>query len=196
LFWPNQPVEARRLQQLKISFNPQPPGMQDGSFRFINIGDSASEKDSQRLYSENRWNDLAELFVKTHSSLYSLPTRPLLHIALSAGLSALKTPTCHAPHLVTHSNSADKSERSGSSALNVCPICSTELKYLARGLPYAHHTKSHVDPDAMVLPNNRVYGRERLFSLATNIGVPAGKVRDPVTGETFDETTLRKVFIT
>ncbi len=48
---------------------------------------------SQDLYSESRWDELAKLFVETHNSLLSLPSAPLLHIALSAGLSALKTPS-------------------------------------------------------------------------------------------------------
>jgi macrophage erythroblast attacher len=80
-------------------------------------------------------------------------------------------------------------------APSVCPICSTELKYLAKDLPFAHHTKSHVDPDPIVLPNGRVYGRERLLQLGAKVNVPFGKVRDPVTGETFDESEVDKVYI-
>ncbi|KAF1986027.1 hypothetical protein K402DRAFT_394272 [Aulographum hederae CBS 113979] len=45
---------------------------------------------------------------------------------------------------------------------SLCPICSTELNELARGVPRAHHLKSHVDADLVVLPNGRVYGRRRL----------------------------------
>uniref|UniRef100_A0A8H7K342 CTLH domain-containing protein n=1 Tax=Bionectria ochroleuca TaxID=29856 RepID=A0A8H7K342_BIOOC len=43
-----------------------------------------------------RWTELADLFTTTHNQLLSLPSVPLLHIALSSGLSALKTPACHA----------------------------------------------------------------------------------------------------
>ena len=44
------------------------------------------------LFSGSRWLSLSHLFVETHHTLLSLPTQPLLHVGLSAGLSALKTP--------------------------------------------------------------------------------------------------------
>ena len=140
------------------------------------------------MYSAQRWEDLADLFVKTHHELFSLPSRPLLHIALSAGLSALKTPSCHSAYASSSSNAS-------SSTTTVCPICSTELNELARNLPYAHHTKSYVENDPVVLPNGRIYGRERLMQTSAKLGLENGQVKDPTTGEIFDASKVRKVYI-
>ena len=142
----------------------------------------------QTLYSLTRWDTLARLFTNTHHSLLSLPTRPLLHIALSAGLSSLKTPACHSKY-------ASSSSNANSSTTSVCPICSTELNDLARNVPYAHHTKSHVENDPVLLPNGRIYGRHRLEMMSEKVGVLEGQVKDPTTGETFSKETIQKVYI-
>lgn len=146
----------------------------------------------QELFSQSRWNDLANIFTQTHYALLALPSVPLLHIALSAGLSALKNPSCHSAHL---SSSATPSA-SASITTSVCPICSTELNELARKVPYANHTVSHVEPDAVVLPNNRVYGLKSLeeYSLKSGLHVE-GKVKDLTTGEVFSLTEVKKIFI-
>ncbi|KAJ5081003.1 hypothetical protein N7456_013713 [Penicillium angulare] len=141
------------------------------------------------LFSQDRWRVLSELFVKTHHELLSLPSQPLLHIALSAGLSALKTPLCHSAYTSSSSNSQ-------STSTSVCPICSTELNDLARKVPYAHHSKSYVEGDAIVLPNGRVYGKSRLMEISKNLGaVQTGQVKDPTTGEVYDEDDMQKVYI-
>lgn len=65
-------------------------------------------------------------------------------------------------------------------------------------MPYAHQTKSIVEDDPVVLPNGRVFGREKLRSLNDKLGVAKGKVRDPVeglSGMEWRESDLRKVFI-
>ncbi|PVI03439.1 protein FYV10 [Periconia macrospinosa] len=145
------------------------------------------------LYSPTRWTSLATLFIKTHHALYSLPPRPLLHIALSAGLSALKTPSCHSQYASTSGTPA-----LSSSTTSVCPICSTELNDLARNVPYALHTKSIVESDPVVLPNGRVYGKERLRVFNEGLGTERGWVRDPgegLGGEKWRESAVRKVFI-
>lgn len=143
----------------------------------------------QGLYSESRWNDLARLFIRTHHELFSIPAQPLLHIALSAGLSALKTPSCH-------SKNASSSANASSSTISVCPICSTELNELARNMPYAHHPKSYVENDPVVLPNGRVYGHERLKQTSLKYGLdPAKEVKDPTTSQIFDQSEIRKVYI-
>jgi macrophage erythroblast attacher len=144
------------------------------------------------LYKGSRWNELADIFTTAHNSLLSLPSVPLLHVALSSGLSALKTPACHS------SNPDDVYSEAASSALGhgVCPICSTELNDLARNVPYAHHTKSHVEHDLFLLPNGRVYGKERLEDYARKSGMPPSVVKDPITGEIFLIELLKKVFIT
>jgi macrophage erythroblast attacher len=145
------------------------------------------------MYSPTRWHHLSALFTTTHHTLISLPTRPLLHIALSAGLSALKTPACHSAY-------ASSSSNSHSTTAKVCPICSTELNELARNVPYAHHTKSYVESDPIVLPNGRIYGRARLEDLQRKLQggaaeVAGGDVRDPTTGEVFQKDEIRKVYI-
>ncbi|KAI9037369.1 FYV10 family protein [Aspergillus affinis] len=141
------------------------------------------------MYSFDRWTHLSDLFVRTHHELLSLPSRPLLHIALSAGLSALKTPSCHSAYTSSSSNSL-------STTTSVCPICSTELNELARKMPYAHHAKSYVESDPIVLPNGRIYGQQRLLEMSKKVGcVEAGKVKDPTTGEVFEEREMKKVYI-
>jgi macrophage erythroblast attacher len=142
------------------------------------------------LYKSSRWLDLAELFTTTHNNLLALPSVPLLHIALSSGLSALKTPACHS-HKPGTAESATSTLGHG-----VCPICSTELNDLARNVPYAHHTKSHVEHDLMLLPNGRVYGKERLEDQAKKAGLPGGVVKDLVTDDLFSTDSLKKVYIT
>jgi len=145
--------------------------------------------DAQSMYSSTRWDFLADLFVKTHHDILSLPPKPLLHIALSAGLSALKTPSCHSMY-------ASSSANASSSTTSVCPICSTELNLLAKNVPYAHHSKSYVENDPVVLPNGRIYGRERLMAINEKIGVPPGKIRDPTDlSVMFKESEIKKVFI-
>ncbi|KAL4789536.1 CTLH/CRA C-terminal to lish motif domain-containing protein [Aspergillus venezuelensis] len=141
------------------------------------------------MYASERWLYLSDLFIRTHHELLSLPPRPLIHIALSAGLSALKTPACHSEYTSSSSNPH-------STTTAVCPICSTELNELARNMPYAHHTKSSVESDPIVLPNGRVYGLHRLLEMSNKLSsVEAGKVKDPITGEIYDESEMKKVYI-
>jgi macrophage erythroblast attacher len=180
------------------------------------------------LFSPDRWAALADAFLETHHALFSLPSRPLLHIALTAGLSALKTPACHSrfvspssglagmaspAHGLDRGDENDGDMGDGGDELDsddvvtvpsafaslstpVCPICSTELNRLARNVPYAHHTKSNVENDPVVLPNGRIYGRERLERLNEKLGTPEGLVRDPVEPDrVFEWTQVEKVFI-
>ncbi|OTA91813.1 hypothetical protein M434DRAFT_396889 [Hypoxylon sp. CO27-5] len=146
------------------------------------------------LYSDSRWEMLANLFTSTHNALLSLPPIPLLHIALSSGLSALKTPACHSSHPA--SAAAPSHSTSLSLAASVCPICSTELNELARNVPYAFHSKSHVEPDLLMLPNGRAYGKARLEEYARKAGLLEGQVKDLRTGEIFSMERLKKVYIT
>jgi len=142
------------------------------------------------LYSQSRWTTLANLFMQTHNSLLALPSVPLLHIALSAGLSALKTPSCHS----THASSISPTS-SSSVTTSVCPICSTELNDLARNVPYAHHTKSHVESDLVLLPNGCVYGRHRLEEYSRKAGLSPDKIKDLRDGKVFPVEDVKKVYI-
>lgn len=138
------------------------------------------------MYSTDRYTHLATIFFRTHHELFSLPPKPLLHIALSVGLSALKTPSCHSQYALHNTQNTGTS---------VCPICSTELNDLARNVPYAHHTKSYIEDDPVVLPNGRVYGRERLRVLNEKLGTAVGKVKDPASGAEYEDGQVKKVFI-
>lgn len=144
------------------------------------------------MYDSSRWNKLADIFTETHSALLGLPSFPLLHIALQSGLSALKTPACHS----SQASSSSTPSHHTSLTSSVCPICSTELNELARNVPYAHHTQSHVEPDLMLLPNGRVYGQAKLEEYSRKAGLPPGKVKDLRTGDVYTADKLKKVFIT
>lgn len=156
---------------------------------------AASYPDYRALYSPSRWEMLAELFTTTHNTLLALPSIPLLHMALSSGLSALKTPACHSSHPASLA-AAPSHATSLSLASSVCPICSTELNVLARAVPYAHHTQSHVEHDLLLLPNDRAYGRARLEEYSRKAGLPEGQVKDLRTGQVYPVELLKKVFIT
>lgn len=170
-------------------------------------------------FSPSRWTVLADLFIETHHALFQLPARPLLHVALTAGLSALKTPACHsalnpasADNPTKHARFTPVSGKSHGIGTSLCPICSTELNALARNVPYAHHTTSSVENDPMMLPNGRVYGRDRLEELErkglrtmpvepeddddSSDAKQRRTVIDPVTGTKFSWHDLRKVYIT
>lgn len=153
------------------------------------------------LYKPSRWADLATLFTTTHNQLLALPAVPLLHVALSSGLSALKTPACHTnPPVGSTPSPATPSEAAAAAASTlghgVCPICSTELNELARNVPYAHHTQSHVEHDLRLLPNGCVYGKDRLEVQAKKAGLSTDQVKDLRTGEVFSVDALKKVYIT
>ncbi|KAI5864642.1 protein FYV10 [Durotheca rogersii] len=173
------------------------------------------------LYSPARWEMLANLFTTTHNALLALPPVPLLHVALSSGLSALKTPACHSHHPppsspessssspspspaaeagsghpVAHRTPTTSAAATASLTASVCPICSTELNSLALNVPYAFHSKSYVEPDLLLLPNSRAYGKARLEEHARKAGLPEGQVKDLRTGEVFAVDELKKVYIT
>lgn len=118
--------------------------------------------------------------------MYGLPQRPLIHVALSAGLSALKTPSCHSSIVPSGNGQANAS---------LCPICSTELHELARNVPYAHHARSSVEPDPVLMPSGRIYGMDRLAMLASKLNLPAGQLKDPVTEDIAEASELKKVYI-
>lgn len=148
------------------------------------------------LYSQDRWQILANLFSQTHNTLLSLPSSPLLHIALSAGLSALKTPSCHSQNknsALAHSSYA--STKSSSFTAPVCPICSTELNSMAKDVPYAHHTKSHVASDLVLLPNGNVYRKQWLRDYSEKAGLPYGQYKDSSDGKIFMEGELKRLYI-
>jgi macrophage erythroblast attacher len=88
-------------------------------------------------------------------NLNTLPTEPLLHLALYAGLASLKLPSCY---------------DAGTRNLD-CPVCDIQLGRLATEVPLSHHVNSTIvcrlsgkimdaDNMPMAFPNGQVYSRE------------------------------------
>ncbi|KAF8960325.1 CTLH/CRA C-terminal to lish motif domain-containing protein [Flammula alnicola] len=150
----------------------------------------------KRLYDPSRWNTLAKSFRLAIYNLNTLSTEPLLHLALYAGLVALKLPACfdHATKNVD------------------CPVCDGEsgpgsqplgLGKLAGEVPYSHHANSTIvcrisgkimdeDNMPMAFPDGHVYSREALEDMAARNG---GIVTCPRTGKSIPFHELKKVFI-
>ncbi|KAG5440695.1 hypothetical protein PCK2_000283 [Pneumocystis canis] len=152
----------------------------------------------RKLYSSDRWILLADLFVLTHHNLYNLSVPPLLYITLSAGLSALKTPSC----------CSTESQKVNTSLFHstLCPICSPELNSIASLVPYAHADRSSLidsltgekirsDNELIVLPNGQVYNQKSLFEKNEQFGIPKDIIWDPATAEKFSREKIKKVFI-
>ncbi|EIW55245.1 glucose-induced degradation complex subunit FYV10 [Trametes versicolor FP-101664 SS1] len=142
----------------------------------------------KRLYDPSRWSTLVQSFRLAIYHLSTLPTEPLLHLAMYAGLASLRLPACY----TRGSRNAD------------CPTCNVDLGELAKEVPFSHHVNSTIvcrerykimDADNMplALPSGQVYSKE-LFDdqAAKNVGW----VFDPKKPiERARYTELRKVFI-
>ncbi|KAL4072490.1 CTLH/CRA C-terminal to lish motif domain-containing protein [Scleroderma yunnanense] len=142
--------------------------------------------DWQRLYDESRWTSLIQSFRLAVYTLNSLSTEPLLHLALYAGLAALKLPSCY-----------------DSSGNTDCPICDPSIRVLANEVPYSHHANSTIvcrlsgkimdeDNMPMAFPNGYVYSREALEEMAAKND---GKVTCPRSNQTCHFSALKKVFV-
>ncbi|KAG9313416.1 hypothetical protein JVU11DRAFT_5735 [Chiua virens] len=140
----------------------------------------------KRLYDESRWTSLIQAFRLAIYSLNSLPTEPLLHLALYAGLASLKLPACY-----DHSHNVD------------CPVCDSYISILAKEVPFSHHANSTIvchingkimdeDNMPMAFPNGYVYSTEALEEMAAKNN---GKVTCPRSGQVCEFTALKKVFI-
>ncbi|KAH9962959.1 CTLH/CRA C-terminal to lish motif domain-containing protein [Russula dissimulans] len=141
----------------------------------------------KRLYDLNRWSNLIQSFRLAIFSLNTLPSEPLLHLALYGGLSSLKLPTCY-DHDVKNRD---------------CPVCDSWLGKLAEEVPFSHHVNSTIvcrmsgkimdeDNAPMAFPNGYVYSREALEDMSAQ---NEGKVKCPRTQEECDFSKLKKVFI-
>lgn len=121
----------------------------------------------QRLYSDQRWALLTQAFRRAIYNLHSLPNQPLLHYAISAGLTALKLPACIADesnsapaqssHLSELPFSSYNAMLSSSDIRSIspskmpprsnpdCPVCdATCLGALAHEVPFSHHANSTI----------------------------------------------------
>ncbi|KAJ7240453.1 CTLH/CRA C-terminal to lish motif domain-containing protein [Mycena rebaudengoi] len=151
----------------------------------------------KRLYDQSRWVALIRSFRLAIYSLNTLPTEPLLHLSLYAGLASLKLPACY-----THSTKNPD-----------CPVCDGEsgsgsqglgLGKLAEEVPLSHHANSTIvcfitgkimDADNMPLafPNTGyVYSREAMEEMSLkNDGI----VTCPRSMTTCKFSDLRRVYI-
>ncbi|PVU94764.1 hypothetical protein BB561_002268 [Smittium simulii] len=144
----------------------------------------------QKLYNNNKWNYLANMFRSAAYSIFGLPSQPLLYPLIQTGISNLKT------HLCTSSNFEDKNKN--------CPICSSQaLKSISEDLPYSYHTNSHLvcrisglkmneDNPPMRLPNGCVYSYLALKDIAQQNDK---LIVCPRTGESFAFSDCKKLFI-
>jgi macrophage erythroblast attacher len=190
----NRTIEAREHASIHLSphASSRPEPVMHAAGLLAYSPDTPTEP-YKTLFSASRWPRLSELFLETHHTLLSLPVQPLLHVALSAGLSALKTPACHSAYNLASSSTPGHARIATNTSL--CPICSMELNDLARNVPYAHHTTSSVEPDPVVLPNARIYGRGTLEELQRKMTISSGGPDQVVigkTGQVVDPTTLEK----
>ncbi|KAJ7634752.1 CTLH/CRA C-terminal to lish motif domain-containing protein [Roridomyces roridus] len=149
----------------------------------------------KRLYDLSRWNTLINSFRLAIYSLNTLPTEPLLHLSLYAGLASLKLPACY----IHATKNVD------------CPVCDGEagsegrgLAKLAEEVPLSHHANSTIvcyitgrimDADNMPLAfpeTGYVYSREAMeeMSLKNN-----GMVTCPRSKATCKFSDLRRVYI-
>ncbi|KAJ1907456.1 GID complex subunit containing RING finger motif [Tieghemiomyces parasiticus] len=142
----------------------------------------------KKLYDPERWQELICHFREDNFALHSLTEPSPLLLTLQTGLSALKSTHCY--------HDEDRN-------IN-CPVCQKDtLGRLARALPYSHQVNSNLvcrvtgqlmneDNPPMKLPNGRVYSLQALQQMALENN---GEVRCPVTGQTFDFTDAKKLFI-
>lgn len=140
----------------------------------------------KELYSVDRWNMLADMFVRTYLNLHGLAINPALIVSLTSGISALKTYSCV--------QKDDQRPKKDLSRGYMCPVCSDELNKLSRPLPYAHHVRSILDPDPVVLPNDHVHGRAKLFEYARKKKLPPNKVCEPSDHQVFLVEDLKTVY--
>ncbi|EJF57375.1 hypothetical protein DICSQDRAFT_140404 [Dichomitus squalens LYAD-421 SS1] len=142
----------------------------------------------KRLYDPGRWTTLIQSFRLAIYHLSTLPTEPLLHLAMYAGLASLKLPACY-----------------GHETRNVdCPTCNPDLGQLAKEVPFSHHVNSTIvcrltgrimdeDNMPMAFENGQVYSKEGLEEMAARND---GFVTDPRDAEEHCSfSKLRKVFI-
>ena len=52
-----------------------------------------------------------------------------------------------------------------------------------------------MENDPVVLPNGRVYGKERLRAMSDKLGIGVDHYKDPTTSEIFETSQAKKVYI-
>lgn len=151
------------------------------------------------FYSDKRWDVLADTFVETFQDLHGLPTKSAFLRYLATGISALKTHSCDLYEDGEEDAPPRKYKNKQKMDLSrgyMCPVCSVELRKLAKPLPFALHAKSHTEPDSVVLGNNRIYGLSRLQEYSRRVTGDDQYLVDPVTMEMFPASSCMAVFPT
>lgn len=176
------------------------------------------------LYDPARWDMLRTKFRRSALQVHDLPQTPLIHIALSAGLSSLKTLSCYKQSSLPNAAKPDQpGERAHAILAETfapydtasdpaddrhpdCPVCQEDgLGVLAGEVPWSHHANSvlicrltgRVMDDKnppLCLPNGRVYSQEALEDMAHR-SADGATVTCPRTGQSFPFAACRKMFI-
>nr|XP_019010977.1 uncharacterized protein I206_04282 [Kwoniella pini CBS 10737]OCF49758.1 hypothetical protein I206_04282 [Kwoniella pini CBS 10737] len=157
----------------------------------MSFGEKTGVEVYKRLYDSSRWTTVRDQFRSTFLTLYAQPSQPVLSLALSAGLSSLKLPSCAPHHTQKSVGNID------------CPTCDDHLKVLAAELPFSHHVNSTIvcrisgevmdsQNEPMAFPNGYVYSSKALREMANaNFDVvTCPRTRDPCAF-----SRLRKVYI-
>ena len=147
------------------------------------------------FYDLNRF--LLDLFRTESNRVHGMHHESMLELFVKAGLCALKTPVC-CTHYEEDGKEGDDSDRTS----DKCPVCMPEFSSLSKLLPLPQLEQSRLicfisgevmneDNPPMVLPNNHVYSKEALLKLVDD----HDRIQCPRTGETFNLTAAKKVFI-
>ncbi|EGW31671.1 uncharacterized protein SPAPADRAFT_62283 [Spathaspora passalidarum NRRL Y-27907] len=175
----------------------------------------------QKLLSDERWESLSRCFIENFTKLYGISKNYPIFIYLSAGLSSLKTKSCYynnentifrdenlpIPNVHNHNATVltDEKYRGPNyyykllNKINNCPVCSPELYKLSRNLPYAQLITS-IFNNPFILPNGNIYPFDKLLNPSDkhlsekNTLLRMGRVKDPLTKETFSIDGCTRVF--
>ncbi|KAK7039554.1 CTLH/CRA C-terminal to lish motif domain-containing protein [Favolaschia claudopus] len=101
----------------------------------------------KRLYDPARWPSLTHSFRLAIYSLNTLPTEPLLHLSLYAGLASLKLPACYAPaskNVDCPVCDGDVGTPSGSASTSTSTAGQLGFGKLAEEVPFSHHANSTI----------------------------------------------------
>eukprot|EP01117_Protostelium_nocturnum_P018610 TRINITY_DN7822_c0_g1_i2.p1 TRINITY_DN7822_c0_g1~~TRINITY_DN7822_c0_g1_i2.p1 ORF type:complete len:387 (-),score=116.72 TRINITY_DN7822_c0_g1_i2:87-1247(-) len=139
------------------------------------------------LFGFQKWDDLVLQFRKEYYQLFGISDVCLLDLNLQSGLSTLKTHFC----------------QEGNTNLD-CPVCAPKLvKTLAEEIPPALHVHSKLicritgklmddENPPLVMPNGNAYSRQAMQEMANT---SEGRVIDPETGEEFQFSDLKRLYI-
>nr|XP_018263072.1 macrophage erythroblast attacher isoform 1 [Kwoniella dejecticola CBS 10117]OBR85230.1 macrophage erythroblast attacher isoform 1 [Kwoniella dejecticola CBS 10117] len=112
----------------------------------MSFGEKTGVEVYKKLYDPSRWTLVRDQFRSTFLTLYAQPSQPVLSLALSAGLSSLKLPSCapHRPHShVGGGRSSGESNRSSSTTTST-----SEHIPLLPAAPPLHNLESLLIPSS------------------------------------------------